>query len=159
MEVGHYLQHCGYANYRIIDLASGSQAWTAETQARILDHFQSIASPIMCGGTTDNFSRALLGIRIDRMDPQRSLLLVLDPHHYALGSEGPVEVSATGRAEFVQQLAQAGRYGWRPVTEMLASSHYNLLCPLPGGLLPSEPSAKVGSAGQGIVCVASGFDG
>eukprot|EP00730_Choanoeca_flexa_P002770 TRINITY_DN11168_c0_g1_i10.p1 TRINITY_DN11168_c0_g1~~TRINITY_DN11168_c0_g1_i10.p1 ORF type:complete len:219 (+),score=39.60 TRINITY_DN11168_c0_g1_i10:96-752(+) len=80
-EAGRFLQHAYNLDYRIIDLRHGSLAWEVDVQSRIAQHLEDLGTPIMCGGTTDNMSRAVLGISLHEQDPKRSQVLIMDPHY------------------------------------------------------------------------------
>lgn len=75
------------------------------------EHFQSVGSPIMMGGETDNSSKGIMGVRLK--DPA---LLVVDPH-------------CAQKVVSPCNLQEMGFVKWMPLNKLHADSFYNLCLP------------------------------
>eukprot|EP01147_Barroeca_monosierra_P000498 gene498-3824_t len=127
VEAGRVLQlHCN-TDFRIIELPSGHDALKYDFVQSLILHFQNIGSPIMCGGTRDNISRAILAVK-PSPKVKDTKILIMDPHYIATFKESIPSSDAPACLRF---LFSKGWISWRSITMFSKESHYNLCCPIP----------------------------
>ncbi|XP_064490371.1 ufm1-specific protease 1-like [Ornithodoros turicata] len=111
-EVFMCLDHFYEVPSKVIHVYSGSELH--QQRDRIVEHFNTIGSPIMMGGDNDASSKGVLGIcsSIDR-----SYLLILDPHY------------SSPTCNSIDILQRDGWVSWQPIDSFMDSSFYNLCLP------------------------------
>ncbi|EGD76252.1 hypothetical protein PTSG_00954 [Salpingoeca rosetta] len=177
VEAGRVLQAWCDVDFRIIELPSGKEAWSQAFIDKLEHHFQHVGSPIMCGGTRDNMSRAILGVESGDDVMQDTRLLIMDPH-FIRGEEDERRMCTCVDAA-LSHLFKKRWLSWRPLSSFEAGSHYNLCCPIPSRQQQQQQQLGVSSTARshdhaathdssddgggdagpfGIVVVASGED-
>lgn len=114
----------------------------AEHIGALVEHFDQHGAPVMCGGTRDNMSRALLGVATreapggsgSQFDVASTRFLILDPHYVAPSHRTPAALA---------DITASGRHGkryfyWGGVEHFEPESAYTLCCPIPS---PAGPLA------------------
>ena len=123
------------ATVQVLPLSSGREL--SAHLPRLASHFESGGGPLMIGGTTDVYSKTIIGV-----DQERSALLILDPHY----------VGGAVHARDVESLRVAGWAAWKPLFAALNDgSHYNVALPrrplhLNSSVPKSTPAHQVANA-------------
>lgn len=154
-EIGWIINWIFDVDCRILHVKSGSEARELSFLQTLMHHFSTERSPIMCGGTSDNFSRAILGVCLDESNPRNSRVLVLDPHlvHAKLDMSKEAGVSL---AEHVRKLDRTGYFAWKTLDHFSSHSMYNFCCPVVSTLHVDKQHTGSASAAAATTPAASG---
>ncbi|XP_048770649.1 ufm1-specific protease 1-like [Ostrea edulis] len=94
---------------RLIHVTSGDKL--IEYLPDFQKHFREIGSVIMMGGDTDNASKGIVGVSLEKKS-----LLIVDPHYF-------------GNVTSLQELCDDGMVSWRPLDSFMDHSFYNFCLP------------------------------
>lgn len=134
---------CAGASTRLVHVASGRHV--AEHMSDLLDHFERFGAPGMIGGSTDVYSKTLLGVAVDEADASRSWLLIADPHFQGTGSSGTEQ----------RRVRNDGWLAWQPLGGLSVASFYNFALPRPVSSGVAPPHSQGLSDAQDRACIAS----
>jgi hypothetical protein len=99
---------------------------------QLLAHFESQGAPAMIGGSTDPYSKTLLGVAVFKDDTRRPFLLIADPHFELRAGEDAAAARARALAD-----------GWvdsKSTGDLSVGSFYNIA--LPQRADPTEAAAR-----------------